>query len=90
MTERKERLEKILSGDFIEFTAWFADGSTASLSEFDGITSEDEAQKRALRISIMEGRGSVVKLFRSSTRRTVDRKKGTSSTTVTDDFYGKT
>ena len=56
----------ILSGDFIEFIVWFANGSTVSLSEFDGVKTMSEAQQRAEQISLREGRGRVVSLFRAT------------------------
>ena len=57
--------DDLLKGNFVEHIVWFADGSTASLSEFDGVVSRAEAEERAGRISLREGRGSVVKVFRS-------------------------
>ncbi len=61
-------VKEILEGNFDEWVVWFADGTTASLSEFDGIHSQEEAAKRALRISIVEGRGFVVKIRQESRR----------------------
>lgn len=62
-----ERLRKIRSGDFLEYTAYFAGGSVASLSEFDGITSLAEAKERARKISITEPfRGSVVSVVKTN------------------------
>ena len=66
----RDRLARILDGDFIEFTAYFANGTTASLSEYDGVETREEATKRATKISIMEGRGSVIKLLQTAHRKT--------------------
>lgn len=62
-------IEQILSGDFIEFTAYFANGTTASLSEFDGVETEAAVAERAGRISLMEGRGCVIKLVQTARRK---------------------
>ncbi len=68
MTDRIP-VKTILEGNFLEYTAFFANGTTASLSEFDGVHSREEAAQRALRISIAEGRGFVVKIAQSSSRK---------------------
>ena len=59
-------IKEILGGDFLEWVVWFANGTTVSLSEYDGVHSQEEAAQRARRISIAEGRGFVVKIMQTA------------------------